>query len=147
MIRIEIEGQTASDVRAEMRALLGQDAEATAPAETPVADDPKPVRRTTKPAKTEEKADPKPASEKPSEEAATSVPAQSSAAGDLPEGVDPTDKGSVKTFVSNGADIIGLDQLGQVFGEFGATKFGEVPQDKWGALVIRIDDLIKAKEA
>jgi hypothetical protein len=83
-----------------------------------------------------------------SEKAATSPAEPSSAAGDFGvEGVDPTNKDSVRAYLSQSIDILTGAVVTQVFGEFGATKFGEVPADKYEAMVVRLDELRKAKEA
>lgn len=139
MIRIEIEGDAAS-VLAEMQALIRGIGGFSAPAETPVADTAEVVKPTRKP-----KAE-KPSPEK--EEAPKSTAAPAAETGDTETStatsadVDHTDKAAVKAFVNSAFGNLGGDRIAQVFGEFGATKFGEIPEEKWKALVIRLDDLL-----
>lgn len=136
MIRIEFEG-TAREVRAEMLSLLQLDpnevptASEAAVAEAAVAEAAKPAKPRAK------KADPTPVSE----EGATSSETPSSAAVE----VDVTSKDAVKAFVNTAATSLGTQTIAEVFGEIGATKFGEIDEKKWPGLVARIDDLLTAK--
>jgi hypothetical protein len=137
MIRLNIEAETAADLAAQLQGLLAMSAGATPVNEE--QDKPSPEKPKRAPAKP--KADPTPdaapAAETGSEKtsAATSVE------------VDTTDKDSVKAYVNKAADVLGLNVIAEVFGELGATKFGDIGETKWNALVVRLTDLIEAKAA
>lgn len=112
----------------------------------------------------EEKAAPKPRAAKKAEEPkqepsagnadekspAKDQAASKSAAGPADfavEGVDPSNKDSVRAYLSQSIDILGGPAVTEVFGEFGATKFGEVKPEQYEALVVRLAELRALKES
>lgn len=147
MIRLEIDAETSADLIAQIMALAAGfvlSAPVDVPAETEVEEKhaaPKSSRKA--PAKAETKAE-EPVAEK---EDVSKSETPSSAAGDFNvEGVDPTNKDSVRAYLSASIDILGGPAVTEVFSEFGATSFKGIAAEQYAPMIVRLDELRQLKE-
>lgn len=69
------------------------------------------------------------------------------ASGFIVEGVDPTNKDSVRAYLSQSIDILTGAVVTQVFSEFGATSFKGIAPEQYAPMIVRLDELRKAAEA
>ncbi len=141
MISITFNG-TASEVRAEMRALLGQDGEA-APAPETAPEKPKATRSTKASPDTSAKTA-EPASE-PKAETSGEATTASSATSATTSPSDGITRDVVRKMFGDYIDKTGSQDLAvQVFGEFGATKFKDLTDEQLPAVHARLTDLLGA---
>jgi hypothetical protein len=150
VIDLRIEAETPAQLIAQIMALaagfatggpVNIAAETKVEEEKPAA----PKSRKATPTKAEE---PKPSPDKePEEKAASKSEEPSSAAADgMPEGVDPTDKDSVRAYLSASIDVLGGPAVTEVFGQYGATSFKGIDPKNYGPMVIRLAELREAAE-
>jgi len=138
MISIHLEGDSVLDLHQQMLALLAGHS-GVSPATTENPPTTTGGKRSSKKTETKQEPDAGKADTTGSEEGAGAPTGQSSAAGEI---TGPITKESLSPRVLALGQKLGLPAVQELFSEFGASKFSEVPVEQYAALNARLDQLL-----